>query len=376
MNLKLAGSALLLGLIVCLSLISVCYASPPWTPDDFDWSSLPVAPREQWAGRYLNLTKHPLPNHPKIALLMEIGEPGKIGGHDVLFIPFSIGLAWQVLNVAVAAGSIATAIQGCATSDGSAGSVAGCVFGIAGTVLSVGSAFKAANAAGWFARANSGFGNSGLENIALDVFSKRSQDLHQERHDDLMRRVLGDFSTEPVEFLGYAPETHRLARRSEGHLHPHAPIFRFMHPRHGRMDIVSREHLNSTRFTVSYAMPDTRIGKRQSFQHETLSSDLFEARFDGSAEGADPNADFDAASGYQTVENTISCFAAGTWQGGQVLSAQMYDNSAEETFAFASMGIFTDDSADGVLQAFTPQGLPLPILSCSSSSPDFGRSLP
>ncbi|KAJ7855481.1 hypothetical protein B0H14DRAFT_2579348 [Mycena olivaceomarginata] len=273
----------------------------------------------------------------------------------------AIGLAWQVLNVAVAAGSIATAIQGCATSDGSAGSVAGCVFGIAGTVLSVGSAFKAANAAGWFARANSGFGNSGLENIALDVFSKRSQDLHQERHDDLMRRVLGDFSTEPVEFLGYAPETHRLARRSEGT---------------AAMDIVSREHLNSTRFTVSYAMPDTRIGKRQSFQHETLSSDLFEARFDGSAEGADPNADFDAASGYQTVENTISCFAAGTWQGGQVLSAQMYDNSAEETFAFASMGIFTDDSADGVLQAFTPQGLPLPILSCSSSSPDFGRSLP
>ncbi|KAJ6511536.1 hypothetical protein C8R47DRAFT_1182398 [Mycena vitilis] len=346
MSVKITSSALLLGITFCLSLLSVCYASPPWTPDNFDWSRLPVAPRDQWAGRYLNLTAHPLPNHPTIALLMEVGEPGTIDGHN------------QAINVAVGIGSVATAIQGCATSDGSAGSVAGCVFGLAGTVLSIGSAFKAANAAGWFAKANNGFGNSGLENIALDVFTKRAQDLHQERHDDLMRRVLGGFSTGPIEFLGYAPEMHRLARRDAGHLHPHAPLFRFTHPKHGLMDIVSREHLNSTRFTISYTTPH---GKRQSFQHETLSSDLFEARFDGGAEGADPGADFDAASGYQQVDNTIQCFAAGTWQGGQVLSAQMYDNAAETTFAFASMGIFADSSADGTLQGFTPQGLPFPI---------------
>ncbi|KAJ7019283.1 hypothetical protein C8F04DRAFT_1404362 [Mycena alexandri] len=364
MSLKLTGSAALLGLIVCLSLISVCYASPPWTPDDFDWSSLPVAPREQWVGRYLNLTEHPLPNHPKIALLMEVGEPGKIDGYDVLLLPFAIGLAWQAVNFVVGVGSTATAIQGCATSDGSAGSIAGCVFGIAGTLLSIGSAFKAASTAGWFAKANNGFGGSGIENIALDVFTKRAQDLHQEHHDDLMRRVLGGFSPESVEFLGYAPEAHRLARRSEGHLHPHAPVFRFMHPRHGLMDIVSREHVNSTRFTVSYAAPHTRIGRRQSFQHETLSSDLFEARFDGGTEGDDPGADFNAASGYQQVESAISCVGDGTWRAGQVLSAQMYDRSLDTTFAFASMGIIADDSADGALQSFTPQGMPLPYASC------------
>ncbi|KAJ6462798.1 hypothetical protein C8R47DRAFT_1327125 [Mycena vitilis] len=368
MNHKLTSSALLLGLVVVwsLSLISVCYASPPWTPDNFDWDSLPVAPREQWAGRYLNLTEYPLPNHPTIAHLMEVGEPGQIDGHNVLFIPFAIGLAWQAFNVAIGIGSAASAIRGCATSDGSAGAVAGCVFGLARTVLSVGSAFKAANAAGWFAKANNGFGNSGLENIALDVFTftKRAQDLHQERHDELMRRVLGDFSTGPIEFLGYAPETHRLARRGGDHLHPAAPVFRFSHPRHGLMDIVSRDDANSTRFTVSYTMPGPH-GKRQSFQHETLSNDLFEARFDGPAEGADPGADFNAASGYQQVDNTLNCFAAGgSWQGGQVLSAQMYDNSAKETFAFASMGIFTDDSADGALQGYKPQGMPLPAGAC------------
>ncbi|KAJ7828463.1 hypothetical protein B0H14DRAFT_2516606 [Mycena olivaceomarginata] len=365
MTFKPTGGALLLAFIFCLSLISVCHALPPWTPEDFDWNSLPVAPRDQWRGRYLNLTQHPLPNHPKIALLMEIGEPGQIDGTDVLFIPFIVGLAWQALNVAVGIGSIATAIQGCATSDGSAGSVAGCVFGIAGTVLSIGSAFKAAQSAGWLARAHSGFEGSGLENIALDVFQKRVEDdWHQARHDDLMSRVLGDFSREPIEFLGYAPEAHRLARRGEGDLHPHAPVFRFTHPKYGLMDIVSRDHANSTRFTVSYVGPNTRFGKRQSFQHETLSTDLFEARFDGGIEAQDPGADFNAASGYQQIENTIQCFGPGTWEAGNVLSAQMFDNSAQETFAFASMGVFADDSTDGTLEAFTPRGMPFSSPSC------------
>ncbi|KAJ7721406.1 hypothetical protein B0H14DRAFT_3098477 [Mycena olivaceomarginata] len=323
MTFKPTGGALLLAFVFCLSLISVCHALPLWTPEDFDWNSLPVAPRDQWRGRYLNLTQHPLPNHPKIALLMEIGEPGQIDGTDAL-------------NVAVGIGSIATAIQGCATSDGSAGSVAGCVFGIAGTVLSIGSAFKAAQSAGWLARAHSGFEGSA-------------------RHDDLMSRVLGDFSREPIEFLGYAPEAHRLARRGEGDLHPHAPVFRFTHPKYGLMDIVSRDHANSTRFTVSY---------RQSFQHETLSTDLFEARFDGGIEAQDPGADFNAASGYQQIENTIQCFGPGTWEAGNVLSAQMFDNSAQETFAFASMGVFADDSTDGTLEAFTPRGMPFSSPSC------------
>ncbi|KAJ7289621.1 hypothetical protein C8J57DRAFT_1213949 [Mycena rebaudengoi] len=341
-------AALLLGLIVYLSLIPVCHASPPWTPEDFDWNSLPVAPREQWGGRYLNLTEYPLPNHPKIALLMEIGEPGKIDGTNVLFIPFVVGLAWQGLNVAVGIGSVVTAIQGCATSDGSAGSVAGCVFGLAGTVLSIGSAFKAAHAAGWLAKANNGFGGSGIENIALDVFSKRMQELHQERHDDLMRRS-----------SSWATRRRRTAR-GEGHLHPHAPVFRFMHRRHGRMDIVSREHANSTRFTISYAAPGKRIGKRQSFQHETLSNDLFEARFDGGVEAQDPGADFNAASGYQ----------------------QMFDNSGMEKFAFASMGIFADDGADSTLEAFTPRFLlpaakrrPFPAREDGSHNPQVNQSV-
>ncbi|KAJ7210127.1 hypothetical protein GGX14DRAFT_394924 [Mycena pura] len=244
-----------------------------------------------------------------------------------------------------------------------------CVFGIAGTVLSIGSAFKAAKAAGWLAKANNGFAGSGIENIALDVFQRGTEELYQAHHDDLMRRVLGGFSAEPVEFLGYAPEAHRLARRGAGHLHPFAPVFRFTHPTHGLMDIVSREHANSTRFTVSYAAQDTHpgLGRRQSFQHETLSTDLFEGRFDGGVEAEDPGADFDAASGYPQIENTLKCFAGtfgAQWDGSSVLSGQMFDNSAQETFAFGSMGIFNDDSADGPLEGFTPQGMPFSSPSC------------
>lgn len=366
MVIKVMGMSLFLVLIVCLATLPTCHAAkgPPWTPEDFDWSSLQVAPKEQWRGLYLNLTAYPKPLHPSIARMVEIGQPGKIGEDDVLFLPFILGLAWQAFNVAVGIGSAVTAIQGCVTDDGSPNSVLGCAFGLAGTLLSIGSAFKAAQATGWFARANNGFGGSGLENIALDVFSKRAQDEHQQFHEKLVRYVLENFSAstgEAVEFVGYAPEDHRLSRRDDEHLHPRAPIFRFTHPKHGKMDIASRQHVNATRFTASFA---NRLGKRQTFQHETFTNHVFEGRFDGAAQRSDPGASFDAASGYQQIESTIDCFDGIGWEGGMVLSAQLFDNSAQETFAFASVGIFENHNADGPLQAFTPRGMPFMSPSC------------
>ncbi|KAI1136913.1 hypothetical protein F5Y05DRAFT_90392 [Hypoxylon sp. FL0543] len=291
-----------------------------------------------------------------------MGKSGVLEGHEVLFIAFSVGLAWQALNVAVAAGSIATAIQGCVTTDGSAGSVAGCAFGIAGTLLSIGSGYQAAKKAGWFARAANTWDNSGLESIALDVFSKRSQDIHQDIHELLAREILTRSFGAP-EFLGYVPDGHRLSRRDDEHLHPRAPIFRIHHPRHGLMDIASRQHVNSTRITISFA--NSGLDKRQSFQHERLSDHLFEGRFDEGAREADPdNPSFDAAGGYQQIEDSIKCFAQNEWQPGQVLSAQMYDNNAKATFGFASIGIFENNDADSSLQDFAPSGMPLLQPSC------------
>ncbi|KAF4626425.1 hypothetical protein G7Y89_g11734 [Cudoniella acicularis] len=307
MSIKMSVSSLFLGLLVSLALIRSCHAAEPWTPDNFNWSSLKVAPSDQWNGLYLNLTETPQPLTPEHAALFKTAVPGTLGEHPVLFVSFTIGLAWQAINVAVAAGSIATAIQGCVTTDGSAGSVAGCVFGIAGTVLSIGFAFKAAQSAGWFARAANTWDQSGLELIALDVLSKRAQlemqDFHEALIADVLRRSFGE-----LEFLGYVSKSHRLAGRDDEHMNPVAPIYRIQHPRHGKMDIASRDHINGTRFTISYA--NHGLAKRQSFQHERLSDHLMEARFDTGASEADPaNPSFDAAGGYQQIENEIACFA-------------------------------------------------------------------
>lgn len=359
MALKMTGSALFLGLIVVLALVNTCKAAEPWMPDDFDWTTVHIAPKDQWNGLYINLTENPLPAN---AELMQMGKQDVFDGHEVLFIAFHLGLAWQALNVVVGIGSTATAIQGCVTNDGSAGAVAGCVFGIAGTLLSIGSGFQAAKDLGWFARAVNGWDNSGLESIALDVFSKRSQDIHQELHELLAREVLGRSFGEP-EFIGYVSDGHRLSRRDDEHLHARAPIFRIKHPRHGLMDIATRQHVNATRITVSFA--NSGLTERQSFQHEHLSDHLFEGRFDEAAREADPdNPSFDAAGGYQQVEDAIKCHAKGEWKPGQVLSAQMYDDNAHATFGFASIGIFENNDADSTLQSFTPRGMPLPQPSC------------
>ncbi|RYP93875.1 hypothetical protein DL770_000071 [Monosporascus sp. CRB-9-2] len=69
-------------------------------------------------------------------------------------------------------GSMATAIQAVLRTT-AAQALLRCAFGIAGTALSIGSGFKAGQSAGWFARASNTWDQSGLESIALDVFSKR-----------------------------------------------------------------------------------------------------------------------------------------------------------------------------------------------------------
>ncbi|KAI1109268.1 hypothetical protein F5Y14DRAFT_458465 [Nemania sp. NC0429] len=362
LGIKMAGSTFLLLFMLIFALFKPCKAEEPWTPDDFDWGAFHIAPRDQWNGLYINLTENPLPGNYTLSELAELGRPGSLAGYDVLFLPFLFGFAWQAATFTANLGSAVTTIQGCVTSDGSAWSVAGCVFGLAGTLLSIGSGYQAAKKTGWFARASNSWAGSGLENIELDVFSKRSQDLHQEIHEFLVHEVLSRSFGTP-EFLGYVFDGHRLSRRDDEHLHPRAPIFRIHHPRHGLMDIASRQHVNSTRFTISYA--NHGLAERQSFQHERLSNHLFEGRFDEMAHEADPrHPSFDPAGGYQQIEDSIKCFAQGEWQPGALLSAQMYDTQAQATSGFASMGIFENHDTDSSLQDFTPRGQPLPEPTC------------
>jgi VIT1/CCC1 family predicted Fe2+/Mn2+ transporter len=119
MAIKLTASSLLLGLIVILALLKTCHAETQWTPDDFDWETLAPVPNN--AALYLNLTANPQGTLPHHGALIEAGASDILGNSLVFFIPFSLGLAWQALQVAVTLAGTATAIYGCITSGKSSG---------------------------------------------------------------------------------------------------------------------------------------------------------------------------------------------------------------------------------------------------------------
>ena len=188
----------------------------------------------------------------------------------------------------------------------------------------------------------------------------------QNVHNYFVYRALHDISEHQPEFLGYAEDHHRLARRDFG-THPAAPMFRFRHPKHGDMHLVSRDSEDGTHFTVSYADHPTHLSgfdkREETFRHERFSSHVVEARFDSEASNADPaSIQLDAANAFGTIESTLECFVSANGndiKDGQVLSMQFLDNANQATFGFGSVGIFPDADLGGVLKDFTPRGLPL-----------------
>lgn len=369
MAIKLTGMALLLGLLVCLSLVRSCSAATQWTPDDFDWAAMPARRRHGLSALVssANLSSANLSfaNLSSTNLSCSADTPGEM---LLLNLLWDLGLAWHVLIAAVGAGSTVTAIQGCVANDGSASATAACVFGIASTIVTIGSAYQAMQAAGWFARASNTWMQSGLEAIALDAFTRRGEEddaeIHQRRLEAAIHHILGRSFGHDPELLGHVGHTHRLGRRdAQYYLHPRAPLFRFSHPVLGLMDLAAREHANGTHFTLSYA--NHGLERRQSFQHERLSDHLFEGRFDAAAPLSDPaRPSLDPAAAYDDVLDAVSCFAGGEWRDGHVLSVQMYDNAHHATFGYASLGIFENGDADADLQGFGPTGMPLPVPEC------------
>jgi hypothetical protein len=144
-------------------------------------------PQEEWKGLYINLTEHPVEEH---AALLELGPHDVIDGHDIVGLAFLAGMSIRTgISIVTTAVGIGLAIDGCATSDGSPNGTLQCVLGIAGTIAGLGLAYKGASTAvkGWLGIGANVWDSSGLESIALDVFSKRSQELEQMVHELVMR---------------------------------------------------------------------------------------------------------------------------------------------------------------------------------------------
>lgn len=350
-----------------------------WTPEGFDWSAHDPGHPDTWAGLYHNLSD------PSVNVSKAVMAYGQVrtaeDGTELLAIPFFLGVAWQVFNLALTGIGLAATIKGCIQNEGQATSLLFCVNGLVSTVIGVGGIASAAKSLaksrGYLGVAAAAWDQSGLENIALNVFNRRDvleqidarERTAQKAHNHFVHRALGSLAEagSDVEFVGYAPDNHRLARRASTE-HPLAPMFRFKHKRYGRMEVTSRDTgTNGIHFTVSYEGHDTHLATKEKrdeyYQHERLdgSSGLMEGRFDGEASNADPQTiSFDAAGGFGQIESSVECGVGANWQEGNVLSVQMYDQANEATFGFASIGMFADDSVDSGLEGFTPSGMPLP----------------
>ena len=67
------------------------------------------------------------------------------------------------------------------------------------------------------------------------VYNKRGV-VAQNEHDEFVRRQLQSLSNSEPEFLGYAENDHRLAKKEFG-IHSRVPMFRFEHFKHGSMEM-------------------------------------------------------------------------------------------------------------------------------------------
>jgi hypothetical protein len=209
---------------------------------------------------------------------------------------------------------------------------------------------------------------SGLEQIDMHVFGRVLDGVDmtpQKAHNYFVHKALRILSVDDeVDIVGYAPDSHKLARRGSS-VHPLAPMIRFNHHKYGPMELTSRDTGdNGVHFTISYAGHPTHHASQEKrdefFRHERLDQHLMEARFDSEASVADPgDISFKGAEAFGKIEKQVKCFAGTEWNEGNVLSVQMYDQANKATFGFASIGIFPDDSVDSGLKDFEPRGLPL-----------------
>ncbi|KAE8393876.1 hypothetical protein ETB97_011821 [Aspergillus alliaceus] len=369
---KLIRVRFTLHLPLLLALASLSFAVvDKWTPESFNWSALDPGPRESWQGLYLN---HNGTSAHINALATTTLTDVRIAddGSTVLVAPWLIGLAWHTFNLALTGAGLASTIKTCQQNEGQADNIFYCVTGLLSTIIGVGGEVSAAKKflqnKGYLGVAANAWMQSGLEQIDMHVFGRDLDGVDmtpQKAHNHFVHKALRSLSVDDeVDFVGYAPDSHKLARRGSS-VHPLAPMFRFNHHKYGPMELTSRDTGdNGVHFTISYAGHPTHHASQEKrdefFRHERLDQHLMEARFDSEASGADPgDISFKGAEAFGKIEKQVECFAGTEWNEGNVLSVQMYDQANKATFGFASIGIFPDDSVDSGLKDFGPRGLPL-----------------
>lgn len=185
-----------------------------------------------------------------------------------------------------------------------------------------------------------------MENFPIHRHPPRELDAQLE-HNEFVRDQLRSLSFREPEFLGYAEDDHKLARRDFG-THPLVPMFRFDHSELGSMEITSRDTHNGTFFTLAHAGKSTHLlGRRQlkelhakvkrgeDYDHETLTGGAVEARFGADASQADP-ATLSAQAGdlFNTVYPEMDCFMGQNLKDSSVLDVQMFDKTNRATFGF------------------------------------------
>ncbi|KAF4221580.1 hypothetical protein CNMCM5878_008828 [Aspergillus fumigatiaffinis] len=318
-----------------------------WIPESFNWSALDTGPREHWKGLYLN-HNGTAAHLREVAVTTSVDLRTTADGATVLVASWVIGLALHAFNLALTGAGLASTIKTCAQNE----------------------AKKFAQSKGYLGVAANAWMQSGLERIDLHEFARDLDSLpamnmtSQKAHNHFVHNALRSLSMDDVDFVGYAPDSHKLARRGSS-IHPFAPMFRFNHYKYGPMELTSRDTGESgVRFTISYAGHPTHHAtqaKRDEFyKHERLSEHLMEGLFDSEASRADPGGiSFNGADAFGQIERQVECFAGTQWNEGNALSVQMYDQANRATFGYASIGIFPDNSVDSGLQDFGPRGMPL-----------------
>jgi len=105
-----------------------------WTPAGFNWSSLETGSPDTWKGLYQNLS------NPSVAVSKEVMAMGVThtadDGTTALVIPFAVGVAWQVTQLALTGASLASTISTCIQNEGNPTSIFYCAVGLVGTLVS------------------------------------------------------------------------------------------------------------------------------------------------------------------------------------------------------------------------------------------------
>lgn len=137
--------------------------------------------------------------------------------------PWAIGLAWHTFNLVLTGAGLASTIKTCAQNEGQPDNIFYCVTGLLSTIIGVGGEVSAAKkfdqSKGYLGVAATAWMQSGLERIDLHEFTRDLDSLpgmhitSRKAHNHFVHNALHSLSTDDVDFVGYAPDSHKLARR-------------------------------------------------------------------------------------------------------------------------------------------------------------------